>query len=129
MQRPDLNVLLTLFFAAIAAGCANLRSTSSKTDACGLTRAQWQSYWARAAGAVVNPAAWAKVGSRKPTGVEPTSRSNLFGTTDSPDGQPPTHVEVYVPIGDSVKGSNSVIVEFNHPSGKITKMWAAGVYY
>lgn len=126
-----MKALAALLFAGITAGCANLRSTSDTTeDCCGLTGAEWQSYKARAADAVVSPAAWKSVGLRKPTGVEPTSRSNLFGTTDSPDGiQPPKDVEIHVPIGDSVKGSNVVIVEFNHPSGKITRMYATDVAY
>jgi hypothetical protein len=126
-----MKALLTLLLAAVLAGCASLGSKSAQSgDCCGLTEAQWKRYDERAADAVLSPAAWRKVGARKPKGVQPASRSGFFGTTNSPDGvQPPTQVRVDVLLRYSGKDRNVVVVEFSHPDGKIKTMYATEVYY
>jgi hypothetical protein len=121
----------TLLFAAVVLGCANM--TAKQTSCCGLSKAQWHQYDERAANAVLSPAAWGRVGAKKPKAVQPASRTDLFGTTNSPDGiRPPTHVEIHVPIvrmGNTLRDPNVVVVEFSHPDGKITGIHADAVIY
>ena len=123
--------LFTLILAAFVVGCANQHwMTAKQNGCCGLSKAQWNQYDERAADAVLSPVAWARVDAKKPRRVQPTSRTDLFGTTNSPDGVlPPTKVSVHVPIGNSVKGCSHVVVEFSHPDGKIKAMRASYIYY
>ncbi len=126
-----MKALLTLLLVVILVGCASRGLKSEKSDGCcGLTKKQWKQYGERAADAVLNPVAWEKVGSEKPKGVRPTSRSDLFGTTNSPDDvQPVTEVTIHVPIGNSVEDCSHVVVEFSHPDGKINAMYATAISY
>jgi hypothetical protein len=109
------------------------QKTGKNEDCCGLTRAQWAEYRRWAGEAVVSPAAWRRVGAKKLSGIELTATSNLFGATNSPDGvQPPTRVEVHVPIvrmGNSLNDRNVVVVEFSHPDGTIKAIHADAIIY
>ena len=121
---------LSLCLVVFVAGCARQPSSTKSDGCCGLTRAQWTRYDERAAAAVLDPAAWKKVGSKQPGGVQPTAHTDLFGTSNSPDGErPPSEVTVHVPIGSSVPGCTDVVVTFSHPDGKIRKMQATTIYY
>lgn len=127
-HRP-MKVFLTLFLTAIFVGCAN-QTPKAERSSCsiGLTKAEWETYCQRAVNAVVDPAAWRSVGSRKPYAVQPKACKNLSGITNSRGGQPPTEVEVWVPIVYSVKDDwTHVIVHFSYPNGKITAMQATGI--
>ena len=126
-----MKALLTFLLAVILIGCANEpRITGRGDDWGGLTNAQWKRYEERAADAVLNPVAWTKVGSKMPKGVQPSARSDLYRITNSPDAvRPPTRVSVHVPIGKSLKGCSVVVVDFSHPDGEITSMYATDVYY
>lgn len=123
VKAQSMKAILLFLIAAILAGCANQSPTMGSN---GLTKAQWKAYDEKAADAVSNPAAWAKVGLKMPNGVRPIERQDLFGTSDSPDGsiRAPKEVTVYVPIGHSVPACNVVVVDFKHPEGKIKSMLA-----
>ncbi len=125
-----MRTILLLLIAAILAGCANqVRLAAYKGDVGGLTKAQWQEYDEKAADAVADPVAWRRVGAHMPPGVQVVaSRSHLAASSNSPDGvQPPTKVTVGVPIKFLTDNSNAVMVEFDHPGGKITAMHATGI--
>ena len=128
-EHAIMKTILILLVAAILAGCASQAPIAAhKSDVGGLTKAQWQEYDKKAADAAADPAAWRKIGAHMPKGIQVASRSPLATSSNSPDDiRPPTKVNIAVPIKFLADNSNAVVVEFAHPAGKITAMYATGV--
>lgn len=123
-------------FAAVAvavlAGCAHTELGREKEGCCGLTGAQWHDY-EKAAVSMMQSGPVLKFNGE----VMPRERLVLApnrepsGYTDSPDGvAPPNKVTIQVPLTVSYPFDvTHVIVEFQHPSKKITRIYATKVMF
>lgn len=103
---------------------------NAEKDCCGLTAAQWKAYNGAASNAVMNASEWKRLSSKRPSELRISTRGRFDGSTNSKDGKtPPTVVTINVPVTTETDHVSHVVVEFQHPSRKIVKMYATNIKY
>ena len=121
--------LLLLPSLAVSAGYAKA-SAKRKDVCCGLTQAQWDTYYAAAAKSATNATVWIEHKSVMPREAKVSAQRKTWGAANSPDYvKPPTEVTIYVPIVRTSDGFTDVVVEFAHPSGTLQKIYATHIIF
>jgi hypothetical protein len=128
MRILILTLLLLSPLAAYAGGPK--ASPKHKDGCCGLSQAQWDSYYAAAAKSATNATVWAEHKTAMPKEAKVDTHRKPWGTTNSPDSiKPPTKVTIYVPIIRTQDGFTEIVVEFTHAAGTIQKIHATQIVF